>query len=276
MKKMTRKLALLLVMALLISTCLFTLSACDDDDDDDGDEIEIVDTLNGKTPLEIYREAETKLESASNAEMSGVADISVKISGDGISVNQSMDMTMLSQINGETMYTKITQESSGVAGSNMIQESWLVGGMFYERIEDEEENYKVKTPMTYDEYIEADGDDSEYFIDITSGLLDNAKFKKDGNNYYLDLKLTGEQIQQYAGDLVSSFGNGMAFDTLNYRMCFDQNGDLKGFNISFGGSATEEGMTMEMEMTMRVDVKYGTVGTITAPADAGSYELETY
>ena len=279
MKKMTRKLALLLVMALLISTCLFTLSACDDKDDDDDDEIETVDTLNGKTPLEVCLSAVQRMETVENAEMSGVMNVNMEMSGEGISVNQTMNMTMLEQKNGETLYSKMTEESSGVAGENSIEESWLVGGMLYERTSGGEtgETLKTKTPMTYDEYNSDNGEggDDGFFLDFESGILDGAKFKKDGNTYHIDIKLTGEQIKQLAGDLTESFDGLVEFDTFNYRMSFDAEGNLKGFNISFGGSATEEGMTMVLEITMRVNVKYGTVGTIVAPADADSYELVT-
>ena len=277
MKQITKKLALLLIAALLLSTCLLTFAACDDEDDDD-DKIEIVETLNGQTPLEVYRAAETMMDNVDNGEVSGVIEISMEIDGDGISASQSMEMDLLMQVNGETMYSKVAGESSGMEAAAMIEEIWLVGGYYYQHENADGEVTKTKTPMTYDEYM-ARGDDStdesDFFIDLESGILEGAKFKKEGNTYHVDIKLTGDQVKQLAGDLVGDYDDMVEFDTLNYRMSFDQNGAIKGFRISFSGSATEDGYTMTMEITMRLNVKYNVVDTINPPADASSYELVT-
>ncbi len=280
MKKLTRKLALLLVLALLLSTCLFTLSACDDDDDDDkdggDDEVKTVETLNGMTPLEAFRAAKTQMENTENAELSGIIGVVMEVTGEGLSINQGVDMNVLMRINGETFYSNVSGETTGLQSAEMLEETWLVDGVYYEHIREDSAISKTKTPMTYDEYMEMgdDGSDqNDFFIDLESGILDGAKFQKDGNAYYVDIKLTGDQIQQYAADLVSDYEDGVEFDTLDYRMSFNESGELTGFRISFSGETTEDGMTMSMEVTMRLDVKYNCVGTINPPADAALYEL---
>ena len=278
MKKLTRKLALLLVLALLLSTCLFTLSACDNDDDDDNDGggVKTVETLNGMTPLEAYRAAEAKMETTENAELSGIIGMVMEVTGEGLSINQGMDMNVLMRINGETFYSNVSGETTGLQSAEMLEETWLVDGVYYEHIREDGAISKTKTPMTYDEYMEMgdDGNDqNDFFIDLESGLLDGAKFRKDGKTYYVDVKLTGEQIKQYAADLVSDYEDDVEFDTLDYRMSFNENGELTGFRISFSGETTESGMTMSMEVTMRLDVRYNCVGTINPPTDAALYEL---
>lgn len=279
MKMFGKKMALLLVFALLLSTCLFTLSACDDDDDDDndgGDEVKTVETLNGMTPLEAYRAAEAQMENAQNAELSGIIGMVMEITGEGLSVNYGMDMNVLMRINGETFYSNVSGETTGLQSAEMLEETWLVDGVYYEHIREDSAISKTKTPMTYDEYMEMgdDGSDqNDFFIDLESGLLDGAKFQKDGNVYYVDINLTGEQIKQYAADLVGDYEDGVEFDTLNYRMSFNESGELTGFRISFSGETTENGTTMSMEVTMRLDVKYNCVGTINPPTDAALYEL---
>lgn len=274
MKKWTKKLVWLLVFALLISACLLSFTACDDEDEDD-DDVKTVDTLNGKTPLELFLAAKTA--DVENGEISGEMEATISAVGQGMTVEQTVTSTLLMQYNGETKYSKTENQTSGVGGSqSSLEESWLVGGKYYEHTNDGSTDRKVKTPMTYEEYLEEYGsEDDDFFIDVESGVLDGAKFKKDGDTYHVDVKLTGDQIEQYASDLVESFGGMVAVDTLNYRMSFDKDGNLKGFDISFGGEETQEGITMEMEITLLVEIKYGTVGTINPPEDAYRYTNKT-
>ncbi len=272
MKKWTKKLVWLLVFALLISTCLLSFTACDDDEDHDDDGM--VDTLNGKTPLELFLAAKTA--DVENGEISGEMEATISAVGQGMTAEQTITSSMLMQYNGETKYSKTQTQTSGVGGSqSSLEESWLVDGTYYEHTNENGSYKKVKKSMTYDQYLaEYGSEDEEFFIDLESGILDGAKFQKDGDTYHVDVKLTGDQIGQYASDLVESFGGALAFDTLNYRMSFDKDGNLKGFDISLSGEQTQDGVTVTMEIAVVVEFKYGTVGTINPPEDAYRYAIK--
>ena len=267
--KLFKRLSLFLVLVLVTLASSVMLSACGGSDDD----TETVATLNGKTPIEVYRAAEEKLDNVSNAKISGDAKIKIEISGSGMSLTESMDMTILSEKNGESIHTKMEATANGYAETEMLEEEWFVNGMLYTYSKEGTDLSKTKESMTYDEYVNSDsgsGDD-DFLIEFEDEVLENAKFTKSGGKYHINVTLTGDEVNDLTSDMIDSIAGGFEFDKVVYKLSFNKDGDLVGMTISFSGSMTAEGATMSMEITIKLAITYGNVGVINPPADSSTY-----
>ncbi len=276
MKKWTKKLVWLLVFALLISTCLLSFTACDEDDDDDDDDgAKTVEKLNGKTAAELYVEALTQMGEAFNYEMDGEMVFDMQMAGQGMTASMRMEEDIVYKMNGTNLYMKMSGESTGVEAGSNLMEVWYVNGVCYVHTDvSDEDPVKGKVTMSLDDFMGEFGEEgSSTMIELDASYLEGAKFKKDGNDYYVEITITGDEVADIVRGAMEDQGMGadMEFDNLVYKLFFDADGTMTGGEATFTMAATAEGMTISASVTMEFEYKYNSVGTINPPADANSY-----
>ena len=280
MKLFGKKLALLLVFALLLSTCLFTLSACDDKDDDDDDEetVEVLDSINGKTPQEAYTALISQTNSATNVEISADQKIDMNMSAQGMTIQQSMNQNIFYQINGSSHYMKMVSETTGMSPSEQLMEAWYVNGVCYSHIKGTDvSEVKAKATIDLDEFAAQYGSSaSDTFPEIDAELLEDLKFTKKGNKCYAEFTVTGAQVEEMVGSMIEdSMGVDCQFGAMTYKIFFNEQGEVTGYeqNFTFSFQIEAEGTVIDTTATAKTiaTVKFGTVGAINPPADASSY-----
>lgn len=278
MKLFSKKLALLLVFALLLSTCLFTLSACDDDDDDENG-VEVLDSLNGKTPQEAYAELIARTNAATNVEIVADQRIDMTMSAQGQSFQQTTDQRVTSSMNGNNMFVKLENTSEGTTPTEQLMEVWYVNGVCYSHIKGTGlTEAKVKATIDLNQFAEEYGyaDASDTFPEFDAALLQDLKFTKADGKYYVEFTVTGPQVEELVGEaLEDSLGVDCEFGNLKYKIFFNEQGEVTGFEneVTFSFQMSSSGVLVTTNATAKTvaTVKFGTVGAINPPADASSY-----
>lgn len=281
MKMFGKKIALLLVFALLLSTCLFTLSACDDKDkdgEDDDNGVETLDLLNGKTPEQAYAALISQANAATNIEITADQTIDMNMVADGMSMQQTVIQKVVSQKNGNNMFMKMEQEITGVSPVEQLVEVWYINGVLYSHMKGTGiSEAKAKATMDLDDFAAEYGDSAgDTFPEFDAALLQGLKFTEADGKYYVEFTVTGEMVDELVGEVIEeSMGVDCNFGNLKYKIFFNQQGEVTGFEneFTFTFEINEDGIQISTTATAKTvaTVKMGTVGAINPPADANSY-----
>ena len=250
---MKKILSLLMALTLVIS--MFALASCDNNDDGNPDvDAEGLETLNGKTPEQIYGASMEAIKLADEYEIVSNQVIKMGYEGESFTMNQRV----VSKIDGDNSYSKITDDMS-----NQESETWYVDGVVYAK----EGNNKIKTNLDKEEYMQQymgkDPTESTLLDIPESWFKDIRFFEKDGL-YTMEFVISAEEYNE----LFANLGLGVASvnDDVVYTVYFDKGGNLSKiiteFTINVQGFSADCVSTSDVTLT---DV------TVTAPADADSY-----
>ena len=242
---------LLLCVALLAS--MLSLVSCQQDIDDGPKYSE---TLNGKTPEELYEFSQEKLKQATSYSVQTTQVIEMTYGGESYTMNQTVE----SKVNGDNSYSKSNNDMDSMASF----ESWYVDGICYTKMY----GYKFKTAISKDEYMEEymEVDPSEStLLDIPESWFENVKFEKVGNDNVLKFVVSGDKYTELFGNL--GLGSITIVGNVDYSIYFDDAGNLNKLVSIF--DMMVEGVSAHCESVSIITI--GAV-TITPPPDASSYE----
>ncbi len=213
---MKKILALMLAIIMLAAT--LSLVSCDieelfgkaqDGMSKDGEE------LNGKTPEELYTQALASVSGKDNYTLVGTQVITMTVNGQKMVVNQSIT----SMTDGRNVYVKTENDSM----SSAEIEVWYVDETYYAI----QGTTKFKANISYEDYVEKympEGSTSEgALINIPKSWFKDTRFYKDGDSYYLEFIVSGEEYTKYFDDAGLS---GVDVEDASYKVYFDENGEL--------------------------------------------------
>lgn len=222
-------------------------------------------TLNGKTPFELYQEITARL----NAELTNFTQINEtyqEMTFQGQTIPQTVTMISMMDDNMNTYsYTSTTLMGETTESTTYYVDGWLyctdptVG------------NFKLQ--MTWEEMYEmvyGEGVDSqERVYEFTEDYFEGIYFtKEEDGSYNITLELRGEM----AFDMLENMGTdttGMEISLVTYVMNFDENGQF--VNLEYSFDMVISGVTATSVSTVTIK-DIGTTAPITAPEDADSYE----
>ena len=275
---MKKILAILLCLLLIGST--LTLASCDEldflnkdeessetlknpapiDDDDPPSKPSGIETLNGKTPEELYEEALEKVSSYTNYTMTTEQIITMSFEGQEQDINQ----TLISKANGHDSYVKSTNDMT----SNANTETWYVDEWLYTIQNDQRLKANITWQEMQDNYMPEGATGESSLMNIPEDWFVDVKFKKDGSKYYIKFVVSGEEYLQY----MQSTALGVQLqgvDDVIYKVYFDAEGNLGDIITEFDFVVTDSGYTVDCHAVSTS--KISNIGTTTIEAPEGSF-----
>lgn len=252
MKKFIKLIATALVFVLSLS--LFACSGT-----------ESVETLNGKTPEEVYATVIDTVKNATVLEQSTTQDITMEIDGQKATMKQSV----LAKMDGNNQYGKTTSvlTAEGEEMPILNLEYWYVDGMYYYN----DGLNKFKCPMDLDEFLEDLGMGGEDAIgDIPLDWFENISFELENDLYSLSFDIKGEEYEEIFGELGLE---GTDLSNIAYNIFFDADGNIVDNKMKFSMNLDLMGVICEAEVVSVSDFSFTLSSPITAPADADTYTL---
>ncbi len=245
----------LLALILCIALALFAFASCDPSTG--GDE-NLQETLNGKTPDELYEISQTKLKEATSFYVKSTQDI-VMYATNG-EQTQTFTITQLveSKVDGDNSYVK----TSNNMDDSLNMEAWYVDGVVYGNTAGQ----KIKVNITKQEYMEQymGTDPSEStLLDIPESWFENVKFENEDGVWALNFIVSGEKYTEYYENIGLA---GEINGDITYKIIFDEDGNMQKITTSF--DMTISGVSAHCD-----SVSIVTIGDVevTPPADADSY-----
>ena len=216
----------------------------------------VLQTLAGKSAVELYEAVGPYLTSLTNATMNNSMKTVIE-QGEDSFVSED---AQLQKISANGAYMKST--SSGF-GASYMSEVTFIDGVLYET----DGETKSKTEMTewYGTVIEADvtGVEEEYINAITL-------YEFEGKHYLIvDLKTA---VVDSMIDADSDTESAVEIDTLSFRIDLTAEGNFVSAKVEMKFSVTAEGATANYEMLMEMTLSDVGTTVVTAPADADEYE----
>ena len=204
-----KKILSLLLCALLMFTMLGLVSCGGDEGDGSG----AIETLNGKTPEQLYQAALDKVAGLTNYTMVATQ----VISGGGMTINQ----TVSAKMDGIDVYVKTVNDMN--SSGNM--ECWYVDEMFYTIAS----GVKAKAAISYDkftsEYMPEGATGEGALMNIPASWFVDTSFHQDGDLYYIEFIVSGEEYLQYfESTSLGAYVQGV--DDISYKVYFDKDGNL--------------------------------------------------
>lgn len=261
---MKKRISLFLSALMVLSLLTFGMTSClEDSETNDDDNSSDNATVNGKTPEELYAQALSAVNDATNWEMTSNQEITMVMNYNGQSQNVEQTQTIEQKMNGENVYVKI-------GGSSLEMETWYVDGVLYTVSGD----VKAKATLSLQEYQEQmTGSADQTLLNIPSDWFEGIKFEeKDGKNC-LNFHVSGEQYAELVGNMLDSMGADAEAEIgeVDYTVIFDKDGNIESIICDFSASFTVQGVSVEADYHTVSDVTIGGVDAITAPADGDSY-----
>ena len=265
---MKKRISLFLSALMALSLISFSMTGCleedSSDEDEDEDDSGVVDKVNGKTPEELYAEALSAMNTATNYETTAVQDIKMVMTYEGETQNVEQTQTIATKHTGEDIYVKI-------GGSAIAMETWYVDGMLYV-ISGET---KAKAQISLEDYKEQymSGSD-ETLLNVPSDWFEGIKFEKEDGKYHLNFHVSGEAYQQVVGNLLENMGLGDTEYTIgevDYTVIFDKKGNIEKIISDFSASYSIDTVTVKADYHTVTTVKLSGVSPVTAPADGNSF-----
>lgn len=176
-----------------------------------------IEDLNGKTPEELYAAALESVKGLTNYEMTTTQVITMTYQGMSIPMTQ----VVVSKMDGQNIYLETTNDFE--SSQNMT--AWYVDEWFYVI----QENVNAKANITYQEmqekYMPEGATSDGALMNIPENWFKDIKFMKDGDKYYIELVVSGEEYLEYMQS--TALGNQLqGVDDVIYRVYFDANGNL--------------------------------------------------
>jgi len=244
-----------LALTLVLMFSVFALVSCNGGDNtDDTLNAQTAETLAGKTPEQLYEASQEKLKEATEYSITTTQVITMS----GMTMNQ----TVINKISGDNCYVKMTNDTTPM--TNM--EVWYVNGMMYMNL------YNGKIKGEYDkeqymqEYMGKDPSEST-LLDIPESWYKDIQFKKDGDAWMLEFVISAEKYNELFENI--DLGGSIAGDVV-YKLYFDTEGNMDKLTTSF--DMTVQGVSAHCDQVSNIVVENVTV---TAPADADSYQTTT-
>ncbi len=272
---MKRFLSLLLCLILVGS--MLTLVACDDtttppteettESNDDSNKPstpkkpkEGVDVLNGKTPEELYQAALEKVKSITNYEMTTNQVITMTYGDQEMPINQ----VVISKLDGQNQYVKTTNDFE----SSLNMEMWYVNEWMYVIAQGNRNKANITHERMQEEFAPEGSNSSGALMNIPEKWLKNVKFEKDGDLYYIEFTVSGEEYLQYMqstsiGDQISNA------EDIIYKVYFDENGELGDIITEFDYVVEEGGLTINCNLVSTSTIS--NIGTVTITEPEGSF-----
>ncbi|MBE6592863.1 MAG: hypothetical protein E7642_02590 [Ruminococcaceae bacterium] len=262
-----KKIFALVLCALMICSC-FMLTACEEIEDaikdmvedemkkpDETDENGDLKTLGGKTPEQLYADANTLLKNATNFTITAKQDIIMEYQGQ----KNEMKQTVLQKIDGDNSYYKI----SGVEGAE--SEGWYVDGVIYTTMGGVKAKATLSKKDYYEKFLGSSEEESKLF-DIPESWFTDIVIKQDGEEYYMQFSVSGEE---YSKLMQKAELDVTLAENVDYKVYFDKDGKILRMETDFD---------MEMEgvkastHTESIFSEVGTTKGVTAPEDADTYQ----
>ena len=247
-----------LLLALVLVCTMFSLVSCDQSDKDrdkDKDDEKTVETLNGKTPEELYLAAQETLKIAPSYSVESTQVITMSYQGESMVMNQAV----FNKINGDDSYVKTSNDMD----SSMSMEAWYVDGVVYAAMNGMKVKANVDKEEFMQQYMGKDPSEST-LLDIPESWFEDIKFEKSGDAWVLNFVVSGEEYSQYFENI--GLG-GEISGNVKHKVYFDKNGNLEKVDTTFDMSV--QGIDAHCVSTSIITIE--TV-TITPPADADSYQ----
>ncbi|MBO5938532.1 MAG: hypothetical protein J6Q82_03425 [Clostridia bacterium] len=275
---MKRILSILLCLILIGS--MLTLASCDETTVPSNDETtentddsnnpsssggktpkEGVDVLNGKTPKELYEAAIEKVSAMTNYELitNQVIDMTYQ--------NQSLptvNQVVISKLNGQEQYVKSTNDAD--ASANM--EIWYVNDWLYTTMGGSSVKANITWQQMQDNFMPEGASGSGLLMNIPESWFKNIRFEKDGELYFIEFTVSGEDYLKYMqstalGDMIKD-----ATD-VTYIVYFDANGELGDIITKCDYVVTESGYTINCHLESTSTLS--NVGNVTITAPEGNF-----
>ncbi|MBQ2999247.1 MAG: hypothetical protein IJD64_02175 [Clostridia bacterium] len=268
-----KKIIALFLCMLLIGSMLI-LSSCDDTSDDPApteqkddsekkdDPPKGLETLNGKTPKELYNEALATLASYTNYQMTTTQLITMSAQGQSQDINQ----IVITKMDGNESYVKMTNDMDSSA--NM--ETWYVDEWLYTI----SKGTSAKANITWEEMQEkfmpeGAGSDSA-LMNIPESWYKDIRFMEDGENYYLEFIVSGEEYCEYMQS--TALGDQLqGVDDVSYKVYFDKDGNLGEIVTEFDYVVKEGSLTIQCHAVSTSYISNVGNVSIEAPENADSF-----
>ena len=242
---MKRVLALILVLLFV-----FSLAACAGNESETQDATKGVETLEGKTPKEIYDAAIAYVKGLTNYEV--LVDGSYKSTYEGETAEDLS--TSLYRCSGDSFYY--------LYKSGDYEEFFLHdGSALYKKVN----NVSEKSEIAYADFMQSWGSitNDGMLIALNDTGFDGKLFLPDGDGYYLDFTISVDEYAEITGGTVE--------EPVSYRVYFDSNGVLTKFERSmiyyyYDVVLVEDNMKVYLQ-------NVGEVSKIEAPQNPDSYAV---
>lgn len=223
---------------------------------------EVYETLNGKTPAELYGELLALYQGnyEMTQDMTMVMDMSA---GDGTSMHIEMKQRLWMKLDDGNLYSKT--ESSDVTGETLTEELWYVDGKLY--TEDPEGNkiYMVLTPEMAGLYYDVDLEGKALMTMPDEWLTGESFVKTEAGTYALTLELDKDALTE----LGLEFGEDMSFNAMTYTVNLNPDGTM----ASLFYTADMDVMGMACSLSSLAILSGAGTTEVTPPADADQYVL---
>ncbi len=256
-----------IILVLVMAVSVFSFSSCGllgggntfgngDSAENNEEQRELVSTLNGQGPEEIYSSALTKTKSLFNFEFDTTQKITMGVFGSEITTTQYVT----AKFDGTNIYIKVSNDM--VPGANM--EVWFVDGVCYAI----GEGHKVYTTISEEEFendflAEGSFDIEEALMNVPKDWFKDLQFVKEGeHSFYLDFEMDASDYMEYMGGTeLGGMLEGSVNVDVSYKVYFDGEGNLGNIVTSF--IMDMAGIREEVE-SISVVKNIGTT-TVTAP-----------
>lgn len=247
---MKRFISLLLALTLVLS--ILALVSCKGDDNDNDNNT--VKTLAGKTPAELYELSKEKLDSATKYSVHTTQLITIS----GKTVNQ----TITNKVDIDNSYVEMYNDTTTDANMKV----WYVDGIMYMDTSLGKSKCEYSKEQYIEDYIE-DNPSESTFLDIPESWFSGVKFEKENEVWVLNLVISASKYNELLDNI--NLDGSITGDVV-YKVYFDTDGNINKITTSFDMNVS--GTLAHCDQTSYVtfdDV------TVTAPADADSYQLTT-
>jgi cyclophilin family peptidyl-prolyl cis-trans isomerase len=239
---------LAMIMAAIL---LFTAVACNNNDSSDEDNVKKgVETLAGKTPIELYSSSIDYIKALENYEI--LIDSKYVTTYEGETTEESS--STLHKCSGDTFYY--------LYKADYYEEFFLHDGTtLYKKIN----NISEKEEISYSEFMEGWGSVTEQgmLIELGETSFDKKLFIPEGEGYYLEFLISKEEYSEITGGSVES--------PVTYKVYFDADGNVTGFERSMLYYYYD---VVLVDDQMRVYIQnVGKVQKVEAPQDPESYSV---
>lgn len=242
--------AILLCVALFAS--MLSLVSCDKDKDGK----KYSETLNGKTPAELYEFSREQLALAESYSVKTEQVIKMSYQGEKMTMHQSAE----TKVNGDDTY--MVTENDFDDSLNM--ESWYVDGVCYSNMFGQKVKSTISKSEYMEKYMEADPSEST-LLDIPESWFEDVKFETSGKSNVLEFEVSGEKFSNFLDNI--GLGGATIDGNIDFKIYFDDDGNLTKVVMEFD-------MLMAGAEASCVSTSYVTIEDvkITPPSDASTYK----
>ena len=237
---------------------------------DGGNNTTYVETLDGKTPEEIYTSIQQASTSATIIEMKTLQDINITVDGQLMVMKQ----TVLARIDGDNQYGKTSSVLIGSGTEVPVSsiEYWFVDGTYYYR----DGTQKLYFNINLQEFTESLGMGGEDAIgDIPKDWFKDVKFEliEDIDTYKLSFNISGDEYEQVFGKLGL---NGTNISDVKYEMFFTENGEMIDNVASFAIDMVVSGMSCRATVTQKSEIFFTLSEEITLPSHLSEFVFYSF